>query len=134
MSAWMCVLGGPDQVHLGHCRIPHRQVVRDRRLEQHDALVHEGHRRREQVPVPGAAGQAVEQDLPRPRLVQSHDQLHQRGLARAGGAHQRHALTGLHGKVEPTQEWLARAGVAEFDVAEFEGAVRVVPWGVPCGY
>ena len=77
--------------------VPHAYVVRYGVLEQDDVLVHDGHRTREHAAVNVCNGNAVEQDLAFPGLVQPGYDLRKRGLAATRRADERHAGTRLHG-------------------------------------
>ena len=64
---------------------------------------------------------AVDRDLPAGDLVESHEQIHHRRLARAGGPHDRHFLPRLHVRREIVDDELVRL-VPEFHVLEAHAA------------
>ncbi len=82
----------------GHRGIPQRQVLADGALEQRYVLVYQRHGVIQDGTCDLAAGFAIEQYIPGPRLIQARDEPRNRGFAAARRADQGHPFAGLERK------------------------------------
>ena len=94
-SAWAAIAAAFDLVRVG-ARFAKGDILADRAREQEDILLDDGDLRAQRGQVPVAHIHAIHQDLTRGDVVGAVDQLHQRGLARAGLPDDGHRLPGLH--------------------------------------
>ena len=74
---------------------PVPDVVPDGPAEQHCVLQHHPHLAAQHPAVEPADVDAVQQDPARVDVIEAHEQIHERGLARTGGSDDRDRLTGL---------------------------------------
>src|SRR5580693_9831747 len=121
-------LGGGDNLFLARSRPTHCNVVAHRTLEQEillrditDLLTQRGE-------ADGRDVLAVAEDLPRPGLVESQDEVHHRRFSPARAADQRRRLARFRDEANGVQDWLS-GPIAKHHVAKFDSAVRDLKLG-----
>ena len=97
---------------------PHLDVLGRREGVAHEVLQDEGDAAAQLVEREGAQVDAVDRDAPLDGVVEARQELHDRGLAGAVLAHQRHHLAGADPEVEAADRPALRLGVAEADALE----------------
>ena len=88
-------------------------------MKKCDVLVHERDRVGNERSCDLAPRPAVQQHLAFPGLIQTADELHDRGLTAAGCAHQADSLPGLDPQTEVRHQGFCQAVIAEYQVAQF---------------
>ena len=116
---------GLDDLVLVGIRPAVGDVLEDRAAEQPGVLQHHPDPRPQRLPADRRDVDAVDEDPPRIHVVEPHQQVHQRGLARPGGADDRDRAAGLGDQRQVLDDRRARP-VGEVDVLELDPAAPPV--------
>ena len=97
-------------------RIPHLDIVGDRIFKQRDILIYDSQRSPENSFIDLPDRLSVKEDLTAPGLMQTRQELGERGFAAAGSADKGNALSGLKRHAEILDQGLSQRRVSERDV------------------